>query len=606
VQLTEAQIQGADSGSPSREYEHRRAERRLAAARHARLHWSVANARIGVFLVVATLAFLSFWQQWISEIWVGTSAIAFVALVIWHEHIRQARSRAEGAVQFYEKALARIENRWPGTGEPGNRFLDESHPNAIDLDLFGTGSLFELLCTARTRKGEDTLADWLRSPALPDEIRARQAAVQDLRPRLDLREDLALLAADVPAGVDFDALVRWGAAPPTPFAPVARGLAVLLAVLAVSSLVAWGGFGASLYFVLPILVLEAGFAFWFSKRVKRVLEPVERRSRDLSLLSALLGRFEREPFRSERLRQLRATLDSAGLPPSKRIAQLARFIDWLTAQANLIFAPIAPFLLWNTQFAFAIEAWRVRSGQAIAGWLHAIGELEALCALATYTYENPSDPFPEILAGKPCFDAEALGHPLIDRERCVTNYVRLNGEPQLWIVSGSNMSGKSTLLRTIGVNAVLALAGGPVRALRLRITPLVVGATLRIQDSLQAGRSRFFAEITRVHQLIDLAKGSPPLLFLLDELFQGTNSHDRRIGAEVVLRNLLERGALGLITTHDLALTQIADLFGARAANVHFEDQFRDGTMTFDYRVHPGVVEHSNALALMRAVGIDI
>jgi len=168
------------------------------------------------------------------------------------------------------------------------------------------------------------------------------------------------------------------------------------------------------------------------------------------------------------------------------------------------------------------------------------------------------------------------------------------------------MSGKSTLLRTIGINAVLALAGAPVRARRLQLTPVVVGATLRIQDSLQAGRSRFFAEISRVHQLLDLARGSPPLLFLLDELLQGTNSHDRRIGAEAVLRTLLDRGAIGLITTHDLALTQIAELLGPRAVNVHFEDQLKDGTMVFDYRVHPGVVTHSNALALMRAVGIEV
>ena len=174
------------------------------------------------------------------------------------------------------------------------------------------------------------------------------------------------------------------------------------------------------------------------------------------------------------------------------------------------------------------------------------------------------------------------------------------------VISGSNMSGKSTLLRTVGVNAVLALAGAPVRAGRLRITPLAIGATLRIQDSLQAGRSRFFAEITRVRQLVDLSRGPIPLLFLLDELFHGTNSHDRRVGAEAVVGGLLDRGAIGLITTHDLALTAIVDRLAPQAENVHFEDQFEDGIMHFDYRMRPGVVQHSNALALMRAVGLDV
>jgi len=173
-------------------------------------------------------------------------------------------------------------------------------------------------------------------------------------------------------------------------------------------------------------------------------------------------------------------------------------------------------------------------------------------------------------------------------------------------VSGSNMSGKSTLLRTVGVNAVLALAGGPVRAGRLRLSPLVVGATLRIQDSLQAGRSRFYAEITRIRQLVELAKGYPPLLFLLDEMLQGTNSHDRRLGAEAIVRSLVDYGAIGLITTHDLALTEIADLLAPKAQNVHFEDQFENGAMSFDYRMRPGVVKNSNALALMRAVGIEV
>jgi hypothetical protein len=559
-----------------------------------------------MFLAAVGLAWLTLWPPRISGLWLGLSLVAFLILVIWHERVRQARTRAEGAIAFYEKAVARLENRWAGAGEPGTRYIDESHSYAVDLDLFGTGSLFELLCTARTRKGEDTLADWLRVPALPEDVRARQAAVEELRTRLDLREDLALLASDVPTGVDFDGLAAWGSEPRAPISATARPAALLLAVLAVSSLVAWGGFGVPLYFVLPALALEAGFALWFSKLVRRVLGPVERRSRDLSLLCGLLARFERELFQSERLRRLRATLDSAGLAPSRQIAQLVRLIEWLTAQSNLIFAPLAPFLLWNTQFAFAIETWRARSGPAIARWLQAIGELEALCAIATYAYENPSDPFPDIQIDGACFEAEALGHPLIPRHRCIANDVRLAGEPQLWIVSGSNMSGKSTLLRTIGVNAVLALAGAPVRAKRLTLARLVVGATLRIQDSLQANRSRFFAEITRVHQLLDLANGQPPLLFLLDELFQGTNSHDRRIGAEAVVRSLLERGAIGLITTHDLALTQIADLLGPRAANVHFEDQLHDGKMNFDYRIHPGVVQHSNALALMRAVGIDV
>ena len=214
--------------------------------------------------------------------------------------------------------------------------------------------------------------------------------------------------------------------------------------------------------------------------------------------------------------------------------------------------------------------------------------------------------WPEIVVGDAGFDGTGLGHPLLPGARMVRNDVRLWGDARLLVVSGSNMSGKSTLLRTVGVNAVLALAGAPVRATALRITPLAIGATLRIQDSLQEGRSRFFAEITRVRDLSDTARGPLPLLFLLDELFHGTNSHDRLAGASGTLRSLLDHGAIGMTTTHDLALTAVADGLSPRAINVHFEDHFEGGEIKFDYRMKPGPVTRSNALALMRAVGLDV
>jgi len=282
-------------------------------------------------------------------------------------------------------------------------------------------------------------------------------------------------------------------------------------------------------------------------------------------------------------------------------------LELLDSTRNLYFAPLAALLLWTTQLAFALEAWRRTTGPSIRGWLEAVAQFEALASLGTYAAENPDDPFPDVAEPGPLFDGEALGHPLLPKMTCVRNDLRLGGELRVLVVSGSNMSGKSTLLRTVGVNAVLALAGAPVRARRLSVSPLTVGATLRVQDSLQAGVSRFMAEVQRVRQLVELARGQRPLLFLLDELFAGTNSHDRRLGAEAVIRTLVELGAVGLITTHDLALTHIVDLLGGKAVNVHFEDDFKEGGgVTFDYRMRPGVVQRSNALALMRSVGLEV
>jgi DNA mismatch repair ATPase MutS len=281
-------------------------------------------------------------------------------------------------------------------------------------------------------------------------------------------------------------------------------------------------------------------------------------------------------------------------------------VQRLQSVRNELIKALAGLILWKAHCAFALEDWRERWGKEIPRWLDAVGEIEALGALAMYAYENPADPFPEILDGDARFEGEQLGHPLLARRTCVRNDVTLGAAPRVLIVSGSNMSGKSTLLRTIGVNATLALAGAPVRAKRLALTPLALGATIRVQDSLQAGMSRFYAEISRIKQLTEIAAGPRPLLFLLEEVLAGTNSQDRKTGAELLVREFLRRKAIGLVTTHDLALASAADALGGAASNVHFEDQLVDGKLSFDYILRPGVVTRSNALALMKAIGLPV
>jgi DNA mismatch repair ATPase MutS len=323
-------------------------------------------------------------------------------------------------------------------------------------------------------------------------------------------------------------------------------------------------------------------------------------------LAGLVGWVERGPFTAARLTALQDALRADGVAPSRRLAELAALVGRIDAVKNQYFGLIAPFLLWTTRTALAVEDWRRTTGPALRRWAAVVGEAEALAALATYAAENPTDTFPELVPDGPLYEAVGLGHPLLPRDRCVPNELALNDELRLLIVSGSNMAGKSTLLRAVGVNAVLAQAGAPVRAARLRLSPLAVGATLRVLDSLQSGRSRFFAEILRLRQIVALSEGPRPVLFLLDEILHGTNSHDRRLGTAAVLRGLLRRPAIGLVTTHDLALTAIADELAPHAANVHFADEFVNGELHFDYRLRPGVVQHSNALALMRAVGLEV
>jgi hypothetical protein len=623
-------------------------DRRADIAWRERRHRTLGYARLVAVTGAAAVVWLALTGQ-ISILWIAVPAAVFAVMVVVHDQLLRGLERRRRAQRFFERALARLDGKWAGTGEPGDRYLDPAHPYARDLDLFGSGSLFELLSTARTHIGEDTLARWLLAPAGPATARARQEAVDELRPRLDLREDLAVVAEESRTGVDPVSLAAWGEAPgllergglhAAVWAFTALGVAGALAlgvyVLSLLGAVQVSELASLLLrdVFLVVLAVNATFLYRAHKRIAPVVAAVEEAAHELRQLSEVLVRLERESFHSPLLAALRASLDTGSAPPSKRIGRLNRLMELLDSRDHVLIRMAEPFVFWTAHLAFAVEAWRRHSGPVVRRWLTATGEMEALCSLASHAFEHPDDPFPEFTpcaggtacaasevgqAVPPAFfgallEAEGIGHPLIEESRVVRNDVRIGGAapagPRVLVVSGSNMSGKSTLLRTLGVNAVLAQAGAPVRARRLRISPLAVGASIRVTDSLQGGVSRFYAEILRLRQILDAtARPGPegaPVLFLIDEFLHGTNSHDRLIGAEAVVRGLVERGAIGLITTHDLALADIAVTLGERAANVHFEDHIEDGRMVFDYAMRPGVVRKSNAIELMRSVGLEI
>ncbi|HEX9049738.1 MAG TPA: DNA mismatch repair protein MutS [Anaeromyxobacter sp.] len=589
---------------PRDEISRRLAARRAEVARHDRRDAAIAWARLTVFGAAIAVGWLALATRALAVAWLLAPLAAFVALAVAHERVFGARERARRAIAFHERALGRLDGRFAGTGTPGDGFADPGHPYAQDLDLFGTGSLFELLCAARTRPGEERLASWLLAPATREGLLARQRAVAALAPRLQLREDLAVLGDDVRAAVDARALAAWGAEAEL-VEPWLLPAALALAAAAVAAIATWAA-GLGPVPLAAVLLAEWGFGRTLRDPIARVLGGVDRPASELRVLALLAARLEREPAEDPRLRELLDALRAGREPASARIAALVSTVGRVEWARNQLFAPVAFALAWRPLHAALVERWRRRSGRDVPRWLETVAELEALSSLAGHAYEHPGDPFPEILdpGRAAALRGEALRHPLL--RGAVPNDVALGGDgPRVLLVSGSNMSGKSTYLRTVGVNVVLALAGGKVAAGRLALTPLRLGATLRIQDSLQAGRSRFYAEITRLKELSDVAAGEVPLLFLLDEILHGTNSHDRRIGAEAVIRGLVARGAIGLVTTHDLALTELAGP-GGPLANAHFEDQVRDGEIAFDYRLRPGVVQHSNAIALMRAVGLRV
>jgi hypothetical protein len=589
--------------TPSDHYSKRLAEREKQLARFDRLHERIGAGRLGLAILFLGLGWLATVRHEMSPLWLIIPVGLFAALVLHHQRVQSRRALARRGVAFYRAGLERLQGNWRGHGVPGDQFGSEHHLYGGDLDLFGKQSLYELLCTARTPMGENTLAGWLLAPADLETIRLRQASVAELRLRVDLREDLAILGEPARIALQPETIARWLDAPSELSRPWLRPTAFVLGALAAAGAVLWGISGIAFPF-LAVLVIEAALTYVLRNRVQRCVSGVETAYEDLKLLSILLRRIEAEAFDAPLLRTLGRGFSSHALTASVTLGKLATIVNFVEARRNPFLAPLMLPLMYTIQAALAAERWRQLHGHVVASWLSVLGEVEALVSMGGYSFERPDDPFPEFLDGPAAFRAAGLGHPLISAATRVRNEVDISGDTRVLLVSGSNMSGKSTLLRSVGMNTVLAMAGAPVCAARLQLTPLQVGASIRVNDSLYEGSSRFYAEITRLRQLFE--PSSLPLLFLLDELLQGTNSTDRRIGAQGVLRALIERGAIGLISTHDLALTDGTGLPPGALKNVHFQDELRNGQLIFDFKLRDGVVTKSNGIELMRAIGLEV
>lgn len=592
---------------PEREYARRSGvrERQVTNIRnfHGRLWVYLGAAALGCMV----FTFAAFSAHWISRFWILLPCVAAVAVLRALVRNAQFHGSVERIVCFYEFGVARLSHRWQGRGDGGEEFRPVDHAYASDLDLFGAGSLFELLCTARTGIGRATLAHWLISRAQCEEVTERQVAIAELTDELALREDWASVKG---GGLDRGAasLREWANAPAITFPFYARIAAIVLPVcLVILSLVL--GAGAVRHSgeraVAAIAALEAILATSLRKKTNLIAQDLVVPLFELELLAPLLLRFEELSFQCPLLKSLQAQLAVSAGHASRQIRQLHVWGWLLHLRRFEYFAVLASPLLWGTNFAILTERWRQKNRTELGRWLDSLGQFEALLCLARYSYENPDHTFAVIKRESPAlFDAESLGHPLLDRRTCVRCDVQLDARgTRLMIVSGSNMSGKSTLLRSMGLNSVLAMAGAPVRAARLQMAWLEIGCSIAVHDSLLQAKSRFQAEVERLTLILALARRSK-LLFLLDEMLGGTNSADRLFGARAVIQQLIESCAVGAVTTHDLALTEIAKDFKGQAINVHFEEHYEGGEMRFDYQMRHGVLRRTNGINVMAALGL--
>lgn len=591
-------------GERARQHAARRDEERRRSA-------LIARVRLTVFLLAAAVV-----------IWTMASGLemprvaaaiglllAFAGLVVWHARVEGRAAWFEALRVASEQGRARLERRWdelpPGDPPPGIEL--GHHPYAIDLDLFGRASLFQWLGPTATPAGRVRLARWLLAPAEADEVVRRQSAIRELAAAEVWREELAAhgVLARGAGPADLDAFLEWAEAPPQPHRALKAATAVILAAIwGLAALDAAAG-----WWMLPLLA-GVVLSFAMGPVVHRALDRAGAGQQALSRYAALFAHVCDARFEAAPLRELRGRLSPRDLPAPRWMAKLNRILGFgeLRTSAALLHFPIQAATLWDFHVLFALERWRRAAGADVRGWMDALADLDALAALASVRHDHPSWA-DAVMADSPLISARGLGHPLLPDERRVVNDVDVGPRGTLLFVTGSNMSGKSTLLRSIGLNVVLAQAGGVVCAASLAMPPVELQTSIRIQDSLDLGLSYFMAALARLKGVVDAAERparNRTLLYLLDEILQGTNSAERGLAVQGVARHLLAAGAIGVMTSHDLNLASDEPLRSA-ARLVHFTEIVDpDGTMRFDYRLREGLATSRNALRLMKMIGISL
>lgn len=546
----------------------------------------------------------------------GAAAVVFVAFVVQHSIVSTKQFEIERRLSYCQRGIERLSGAFRASDDDahvrGDTWVDGEHPYTGDLDIFGRASLFEQLNVTQTPGGTRRLADWLLAAAPPDEIAARQQAARELSALSPLREEMAL--AGMRAGKidrDLSKFLAWAKKPATFAATGGLITAASVLLVAVSSsfmVTSWilGGMWTRLW--LGGVAVQLVLMLALRARIEHVLAPVCVQQSPLGTYRDLLSLIENREFDDARLTALRDALVSktAGVA-SKQMQRLDRLTGLAAVRHNGIVHVLADlFFMWDVWCAWLIDRWRARVGPRVEAWLDALSELEALAALATFADEHPDYAWPKIDDKSPHFEAKTLGHPLISPSERVVNDVALSRDVRALMITGSNMSGKSTMLRSMGVAAVLAQAGGPVCAESLSMSTLQVHTSMRIGDALDRGASRFYMEVRKLKDVVDRVDKGETVLFLLDEVLHGTNSRERNIGAKAVVRHLVDKGAVGAVSSHDLGLVELEQLTGGRVKNFHFEDHLVDDKMAFDYRMKEGAVSTSNALRLMRMVGIDV
>ncbi|TLD71629.1 DNA mismatch repair protein [Phragmitibacter flavus] len=579
-----------------------------SVAKQAMNRWS--NFRLFIFLA-ATAAII--WTVKNNQpllvlfsIIVGLSA--FIFAIIRHNHHTRLHERATRLQLLNREGIQRCTGTWQQRDMLGESFLDKTHPYSSDLDLFGKNSLFQWFNTARTLAGQQTLARTLLNPSPLAQLPDRQSALRELASKLDWRQTLEAEAFAV-QGKDLTPLFTWAESPLSPFllskrATFLRYLPILTALLWALTLLT----NSHLLSLLAViaLALQTLSAGTLSRAFQNRLQTALNWENEIATCKTLLATVDSETFTSPLNQSIQTSLRTQnGTTASATFAQIETHLSWLSLRNNpIVHLAFNSLAYWDLQWLITIETWRRDHGAQLRPWLHHFAEMETLASLSVIPFENPTWAYPE-LSATTSIRAQQLGHPLLPPDRRITNDFAIDHPSAVALITGSNMSGKSTFLRTVGLNLVLANTGAPVCAKTFTCSPMQLFTSMRIADDMSSGVSSFYAELLRIKMIVDAAK-SAPVLYLVDEIFRGTNSGDRVAGAIEVLKSLIKTNAVGLVSTHDLELSKLAQSHPENFTNYHFSEHYTDSGIDFNYTIQPGPATTTNARHLIRMVGIDV
>lgn len=569
----------------------------------------IALLRLGLFAGAITGIIISWGSPEISWPLAGVSLVIFGWLVKKNLALLSRKTYLEIQVSINEEELARLAGKLEGLDE-GTEFASDEHLYSNDLDLFGRHSIFQLVSRATTGFGRKRLASWLLEPGKPEAIRARQEAIRHLAEASVWRQEFQALGRQFQdSGEQASDLKDWMEEKPLLSGHAwYRWVPWVLSIITTAIIVLF--FVGILPYFVPLIML--GVHALVNRQVLRqgdeVFLRLDKRIRLLRSYTGLIGKFEAENWSSPFLEGMKGRLKHEGRPAREELKRLEVIMRRLEFRLNAL-----PWFVMNLLFFYDIfwilrlEDWKGRHGTKVLDWFEVVGEAEALGSLAALHYANPDWNFPEINEGDWVLKATEAAHPLILSDGRVSNPIHLDGKGYALLITGSNMSGKSTYLRTVGINVVLALAGGPVCAKSLEVSPFQVATSMRTLDSIEESTSSFYAELKRLKKVLDSVKAGVPVLFLLDEILKGTNSQDRNTGAQALVRQLVSLGATGLISTHDLELASLEAELPGKVKNFSFHCEVQSGgKLFFDYALREGVCQSMNATELMRSIGISL